>query len=67
MYLFEDAVKTKRNLMFKGITDAKVLNRYSEVCAVFKEKGVGGLFGDDFLQNEYPNQMHNRNIAKSNF
>lgn len=67
MYLFEDAVKTKRNQMFKGITDAKVLNRYSEVCAVFKETGVGGLFGNDFLQNEYQNQMQNRNTAKSSF
>ena len=68
MYLFEDAVKTKREKMFQGIVGETLkLSRYSEVCKVFKQNGVSGLFGDDFIQNEYTNQKQERDTAKSNF
>lgn len=65
MYLFEDAVKTKREKMFQGIAgDTLKLSRYSEVCKVFKDNGVLGLFGNDFIQNEYKIQKKERDTAK---
>lgn len=39
MYLFEDAAKQKRNLLFSGC-DEKNRNQYSKICREFDEKGV---------------------------
>lgn len=37
MYLFEDAAKQKRNLLFDGLKEA---NKYSDICSAFDEQGV---------------------------
>lgn len=52
MYLFEDAVKTKRTYLF----DSKVVtvNRYSNICNAFRENGLK-IFGENFKA-EYDNQ-----------
>lgn len=52
MYLFEDAVKTKRTYLF----DSKVVtvNRYSNICKAFRENGLK-IFGENFKA-EYDNQ-----------
>lgn len=39
MYLFEDAAKQKRSLLFSGCFENK--NRYSEICKEFDLKGIG--------------------------
>lgn len=40
MYLFEDAVRSKRNELFSGVSSDRNLT-YSQVCAAFDEIGVG--------------------------
>lgn len=39
MYLFEDAAKQKRQLLFEGCFDHS--NRFSEICKEFDEHGIG--------------------------
>jgi GTPase subunit of restriction endonuclease len=39
MYLFEDAAKQKRSMLFEGCFD--VNSRYSEICKEFDLKGIG--------------------------
>lgn len=44
MYLYEDAAKQYKSKLFSGCDDM----RYSLVCEVFDEKGIG-VFGADFM------------------
>ena len=44
MYLYEDAAKQYKSKLFSGCDDM----RYSLVCEVFDEKGIG-VFGADFI------------------
>lgn len=62
MYLFEDAVKTKRNIFFEGC-DVSKLNRYSYITNEFSKKGIR-IFGDDFKENYYDIQEKERNQKK---
>lgn len=44
MYLFEDAAKQKRSILFEGCFENST--RYSEICKEFDEKGIG-IFNHD--------------------
>ncbi len=46
MYLYEDVCKMNPSALFSGI-DTKGRLHYSDVCAVFDEKGIE-IFGADF-------------------
>ncbi|MBD5500372.1 MAG: AAA domain-containing protein [Lachnospiraceae bacterium] len=63
MYLFEDAVKTKRPDFFEGC-DKNKLNRYSYVCSEFKNRGLD-IFGSSFRTTEYAEQRNERDDKKA--
>ena len=54
MYLFEDAVKTKRTYLFDS--NVVTVNRYSDICKGFRDKGLK-IFGENFKA-EYDNQKN---------
>ena len=65
MYLFEDAVKTKRKDLFEGCESGK-LNRFSYICEQFKDKGIK-IFGDDFRKSYYEPELQSRNDKRKRF
>lgn len=61
MYLFDDAVKTRRKLFFSGCSEENI-NRYSMVCSEFKKKGLD-VFGKEFKKEYYDIQKRKRDMA----
>ena len=51
MYLFDDAAKHQRSIIFSG---CKTKNIYSEICKEFDEKGV--FIFSESIQEKFPNQ-----------
>ncbi len=49
MYLYEDAARPKRSIMFNGCKDYM---RYSSICKEFEAKGME-IFGINFKENYY--------------
>ena len=52
MYLFDDAAKHKRSLLFENVTDSNI---YSEVCNNFEDRGVF-IFSSD-ISNHFKNDI----------
>lgn len=55
MYLFEDAARSKRDILFSGAKGDDKFVTYSKICDVFEDKGIG-IFCDnikDKFSNEY--------------
>ncbi len=63
MYLFEDAAKAKKTVLFGDWI--KKCDRYSYVCEMFREKGLA-VFGADFERLYYDTQLdeYNKKIGK---
>lgn len=53
MYLFEDAAKQKRQLLFAGCVE-KDRSRFSKICEEFDNKGIE-IFNGDILKEVLPN------------
>lgn len=54
MYLFEDAAKQKRSLLFEGCIDNS--SYYSEICTEFEIKGIG-IFSSEIQRATEPTEL----------